>query len=106
MENNIIRNYKMSNFALPTVDEYGNKDFRQNWEDEYIWDYVYIDQLNIDEIRQFIDFIKWQNQVYLLRKMFNRWNEQDQKFWREFYDHGIFWCELKWGEFKKGEIYP
>lgn len=44
------------------------------------------------------DRFDWSNQYFVLRDMFDRWSDKDQKFFKEFRKE-IALCEDAWGEF-------
>lgn len=64
------------------------------------WDYLYLEYLdmNIDIIREFANKINWNQQYFDLRNMWDRWNLEDQIFFKEFKDY-IRICTNTYGEF-------
>lgn len=103
----------MSSFSWPSKNDYIGKDLREYKDDQYIWDYVKITDIDIDFIREFKGDINWICFYYTLEQMANRWNEKDKKFFKEFaffiwyvqYCRGKFYISNKESTFKKDFYY-
>lgn len=103
----------MSSFCWPSKKDYEGKDLREWRNNQYIWDYIKMDDLNINTIRQFKSDIDWICFYYTLEKMANRWNEEDKKFFKEFafyiwyvqYCRGKFYIKNEGSTFEKDFYY-
>ena len=77
-----------------------NEKFLRRMTDKRWWseNLIDIEDHDINFIREMRDRFDWTIQYYTLRDMFDRWNEKDQKFFKEFRKE-IALCEDAWGEF-------
>ena len=74
------------------------KDVRQNVDNDAMWDWTFLNELTLEEIREFKDYIHWDQQYKYLRDMYDRWNLNDQVFFKEFKEY-IKICVDAWGPF-------
>lgn len=90
------------NFSWPPhKEDFLGKDIRQAKQSKAVWGCISLDKINIDLIRQFREYIIWQNQVYLLKEKFQNIHiPTNRKFINQFREE-IEICERKWGKFKE-----
>ena len=74
------------------------KDVRENVNNSDMWNWTFLNELTLEEVRQFKDYIHWDQQYNYLRDMYDRWNFKDQAFFNEFRKY-IEICIDAWGPF-------
>ena len=76
------------------------KDVRQNVDNDEMWNWTFLNELSLDEMREFKDYIHWDQQYLPLRDMWDRWSLKDQAFFKEFREYAEI-CTLVCGPFGK-----